>query len=143
MAASMHLSVRAIPERAGRSARVGLGERGMVTAETAMALPALMVITAGLLFVIGAVDTHLRCVDDSREAVRELARGDDQVTVTQRVLAAAPADTRLTISRANGMVTATVTARAPVFGAVSGPLRGVVVAASSSALDEAAIGVQP
>lgn len=118
-------------------------ERGMVTAETAMVLPALMVITAGLLFVIGAVGTQLRCVDDSREAARQLARGEDPALVSRAVLAGAPTGARLTVSRSAGTVTATVTARAPVFGPLAGHLRAVVVSATASALDETRIGRQP
>jgi hypothetical protein len=108
----------------------------MVTAETAMALPALMVIVAGMLFVIGAVGTQLRCVDDSRETAREIARGDDQGVVTRELLATHPAVTGLTVTRAGGSVTATVTARAPLFGPLAGRLRALVVSASSTALDE-------
>lgn len=115
----------------------------MVTAETAMVLPALMVITAGLLFVIGAVGTELRCVDASREAARQLARGEDPATVTRTVLAGAPTGARLAVGRSAGSVTATVSARAPVFGPLAGHLRALVVSASASALDETRIGLRP
>ena len=118
-------------------------ERGMVTAEIAMAMPALVVITAGMLFVVGAVGAQLRCVDAAREASRELARGQDEPAVTAAVLGAAPAGARLAVSRQDGLVTATVTARAPVFGPLLAALPGVAVSSSATALDETRIGVGP
>lgn len=126
-----------------RRGRQIASERGMVTAETAMVLPALVMITFGLLFVIGAVGAQLRCVDLSREAVRELARGDSQAVVSGAVLAEGPPDAQLSVTRSGGTVTATVTARAPAFGPLADRLGPLVVSASSSALDEATVGAQP
>ena len=136
------------PDRRGRRRLRRRGgqlrsERGMVTAETAMVLPALVVSTFGLLFVIGAVGAQLRCVDISREAVRELARGDSPTVVAGAVRAEGPPDARLTVSRSGANVTARVTAYAPVFGPLAGRLGRLEVSASSSALDETAIGAQP
>jgi len=118
------------------------GERGMVTAEIATALPALVVIAAGLLFVIGAVGAQLRCGDLSREAARQLARGQDEATVSREVLVGAPPDARLSVSRAGGLVTASITAHAPTPGALA-RLGSLVVSGSATALDETAIGLTP
>ncbi len=115
----------------------------MVTAEIATALPALVVITVGLLFVIGAVGAQLRCGDLSREAVRQLARGEDQATVTREVLADAPPGARLTVSRGGGLVTARITAHAPAPAGLVSRLGAVDVSGSATALDEAAIGLDP
>ena len=115
----------------------------MVTAEIATALPALVVITVGLLFVIGAVGAQLRCGDLSREAVRELARGEDQATVTREILADAPPDAHLTVTRTGDLVTATVTAHAPAPGALAARVGAVQVSGSATALDETTIGLAP
>lgn len=123
--------------RAARDA----GERGMVTAEIATAMPALVVITAGMLFVVGAVGAQLRCVDTAREAARELARGDDQAAVARSVLVAAPSGATLAVSRTDELVTATVTARAPVFGPLVSGVGGLTVSASATAIDETRIGL--
>jgi len=114
----------------------------MVTAEIATALPALVVIAAGLLFVIGAVGAQLRCGDLSREAARQLARGQDEATVSREVLAGAPPDARLRVSRAGGLVTASITAHAPTPGALA-RLGSLAVSGSATALDETAIGLTP
>ncbi len=125
-----------------RRLRGGRGERGMVTAEIATALPALVVIAAGLLFVIGAVGAQLRCGDLSREAARQLARGQDEATVSREVLVGAPPDAQLRVSRAGGLVTASITAHAPTPGALA-RLGSLVVSGSATALDETTIGVTP
>ncbi len=125
-----------------RRLRGGRGEHGMVTAEIATALPALVVIAAGLLFVIGAVGAQLRCGDLSREAARQLARGQDEATVSREVLVGAPPDARLSVSRAGGLVTASITAHAPTPGALA-RLGSLVVSGSATALDETAIGLTP
>jgi len=62
-----------------RRARTGTADRGGATAEFAVALPALMLMTT---FAFGAVDAVLdkvRCVDAARDAALVAARGGDGV----------------------------------------------------------------
>jgi hypothetical protein len=54
----------------------GPGDRGSVTAETAVVLPALVLILAVCVWALTAGVTALRCVDGARAAARELARGE-------------------------------------------------------------------
>ena len=53
------------------------GERGAVTAELAMALPLLVAVTVGLVWLLAVGAAQLRVVDAARETARAVARGDD------------------------------------------------------------------
>jgi Flp pilus assembly protein TadG len=55
--------------RAGRFA----GEAGMVTAETAVVLPVLLLVLAGAVAAVTVVGAQLRCVDAAREGARAAA----------------------------------------------------------------------
>ena len=109
---------------------------GMVTAETAILLPALAMLLAGLLWVLAAVVGELRCIDAAREAARLAARGDptSQAVAVGRELS--PAGARVAISRRNGRVVATVTARQAPFGGWAGRLTAVPLKAVATAADE-------
>ena len=52
------------------------GDRGMVTAELAMALPVLIIVLAAGLAAVTVVGQRLRAEDAAREAARAAARGD-------------------------------------------------------------------
>ena len=52
------------------------GEQGMVTAETAVVLPVLVVVLAVAVWVLAAVSGQLRCADAAGTAVRMAARGE-------------------------------------------------------------------
>jgi hypothetical protein len=66
---------RTRPEGSGR-------DRGSVTAETALALPVLLVVLAVALWVLSAVSTQLRCVDAAAGAARAAARGEPAEVVS-------------------------------------------------------------
>src|SRR5206468_10387938 len=51
-------------------------ERGMVTAETAVVLPVLLLVLAGAVAAVTVVGVQLRCVDAAREGARAAARGE-------------------------------------------------------------------
>lgn len=108
----------------------------MVTAEIAMALPALVALTLGLVCVIAAVGAQLRCADLARESARALARGESTASVRARVLADAPPRASVTVRHSAGMVTATITATAPVIGTALLRVPGVRVRSSATAADE-------
>src|SRR3954447_16179955 len=92
--------------------------RGAVTAETAVALPALVAVLALALWAVGAVNAQLRCVDAARLAARAVARGDDAAAATSRAEAAAPPGATVQVTRAGGLVTVEVRARRPLLGGV-------------------------
>ena len=104
----------------------------MVTAEAAVALPAVAILLAGVLAVVVALDHELRCVDAAHAGARVAARGQSDRDVTaavQRVLPGAVTS----IARAGGLVTVTVTTHVdlPV-------VRTVILRESATALDETA-----
>lgn len=105
---------------ARRRARPG-GEDGMVTAETAVALPAVVLVLALGLGAAGlGVDT-VRCVDAARVGARAAARGDDGAVAARR---AAPDGSGITHTRAGGDVRVDVVAPArPLTGWLPAGLR--------------------
>lgn len=83
----MNRCVRSVP--AGRAAAVGRrGDRGAITAELALALPAVVLVLAVLLVTVGATTTTLRCADAARAAARVAALGwtpEEVVAVAERI----------------------------------------------------------
>jgi Flp pilus assembly protein TadG len=80
----------------------------MVTAELAVALPALVVVLVAALYGVALVTAQLRCADAAAVAARLAARGDDAATVRSTALASAPSGARLGIATTATTVTATV-----------------------------------
>jgi Flp pilus assembly protein TadG len=79
-------------------------ERGMVTAETAVVLPVLLLVLAGAVAAVTVVGAQMRCVDAAREAARAAARGepvdagdDVRVTVTARITPLGPLPLRIRV----------------------------------------------
>ncbi|MGY1806104.1 TadE family type IV pilus minor pilin [Blastococcus sp. SYSU D00669] len=66
------------------------GEGGMVTAETAVVLPVLLLVLAGAVAAVTVVGAQLRCVDAAREAARAAARGEAPAVVRAIATRAAP-----------------------------------------------------
>ncbi|NED95751.1 hypothetical protein G1H11_10545 [Phytoactinopolyspora alkaliphila] len=108
------------------------GQRGMVTAELAAALPALALVLITAVWGLGLASAQLRCTDAAREAARAAARGEDPDTVRALAQAVAPDDAVIDVRRAAGKVTIEVrtTVAAPIpFGSAAGPtVRGRAVA---------------
>jgi Flp pilus assembly protein TadG len=65
-------------------------EAGMVTAETAVALPVLLLVLAMAVAAVTVVGSQLRCVDAAREAARAAARGEPSAVVLTAARRAAP-----------------------------------------------------
>ncbi|WP_051108867.1 TadE family type IV pilus minor pilin [Actinomadura flavalba] len=65
-------------------------DRGMVTAETALALPSLVLVTVVLLWAVAAASTHLACTDAARSGARAAARGEAVSSVREHVARAVP-----------------------------------------------------
>ncbi|MFF4987984.1 TadE family type IV pilus minor pilin [Streptosporangium saharense] len=82
-----------------RSAVSFRGSRGSVTAETAVALPALVVVLAAALWAVTVAGARLECVDAARAGARAASRGESLERVRSGVLAAAPAGARVTVTR--------------------------------------------
>lgn len=105
----------------------------MVTAETALALPALVIVLAGLITVVVAVTAQLRCVAAAREGARAAARGEDASVVQQIAARAAPDGARVAISSGSDTVTVRVTAGVSPLGL---PIGEIKVSGSATAQRE-------
>ena len=106
------------------------GDRGSVTVELAVALPAIMILLLTGLAAVNAVATNMRCVDAAREAARAEARGEPGVAAGQR---AAPAGANVSVTATGDTVTATVLA---VTHPLGGRLPGFTVVATAVAARE-------
>ncbi|WP_219471168.1 TadE family type IV pilus minor pilin [Nonomuraea rhizosphaerae] len=108
-----------------------LASRGSVTAETAMVLPAFMVVLAAALWAIQAVGVQLECVDAARAAARAAARGEplDEVRQLARSATTPTAQVDVTRTSATTNVKISVAVRPP-WGASLPPVQ---VAASATA----------
>ncbi|MCU1538250.1 MAG: hypothetical protein JWP82_2601 [Humibacillus sp.] len=72
-------------------------DRGMVTAELAVTLPAVVLVLGMGLAAISAGIDQIRCVDAARAGARSAARGDSIATVRAAAVAAAPAGAVVTV----------------------------------------------
>lgn len=84
------------------------GEAGMVTAETALALTALVVVTLGMVWVVTAVTLQARCADAARDTARALARGESVVDSEADGRRSAPAGAHIAVGRGGGVATVEV-----------------------------------
>lgn len=109
----------------------------MVTAETAVVLPVLLLVLAGAVAAVVVVGAQLRCVDAAREGARAAARGDDAATVAAIVGSAAPDGAAVSSTRDGDTVRVAVVAVVAPLGPV--PLR-VEVSAEAAARLEPGVG---
>ena len=77
------------PSQAGLCPHGG-GQRGMVTAEFAVVLPAVVLVLALSLGALGLALDQVRCVDAARAGARAASRGDSDGAVTLVARRAAP-----------------------------------------------------
>ncbi|KWW97510.1 hypothetical protein C3Y87_08295 [Carbonactinospora thermoautotrophica] len=109
-------------------------DRGYVSAETAVVLPALVLVLVLVLWGVNAGLAQIRCVDAARAGARGLARGESQAASVAAAYAAAPAGARISVATGGDQmrVEVRVEIHPPgVFGArLPGlPVRGTAVAA--------------
>jgi len=112
----------------------------MVTAETAVVLPVLLLVLAAAVGALVVVGAQLRCVDAAREGARAAARGEPAATVARVARAGAPRGASATSAVLGDTVTVTVSAPVHPLGPV--PLR-VRVSASAIAELEPGAGSSP
>ncbi|TQN37747.1 TadE-like protein [Blastococcus colisei] len=105
----------------------------MVTAETAVVLPVLLLVLAGVVAAVTVVGAQLRCVDAAREGARAAARGEEVARVIALAGRAAPEGAVTTVRPEGEEVRVTVTAAIAPLGPV--PLR-LTVSAEAVALRE-------
>ena len=107
----------------------------MVTAETAVVLPVLLVVLAAAMWVLAAVAGQLRCVDAAAVAARAAARGDAPSAVTAAARRVAP-QAHVAVSRHGDEVSVQVRAVVRPFGAALSRLPGTPVSARATAVVE-------
>jgi Flp pilus assembly protein TadG len=105
----------------------------MVTAETAVVLPVLLLVLAAAVAALVVVGAQLRCVDAAREAVRAATRGDAAADVARVATAAGPAGATVGRVVDGGAVTVTVSAVVRPLGPL--PLRLRVSASATGVLE--------
>jgi Flp pilus assembly protein TadG len=89
----------------------------MVTAETAVVLPVLLLVLAGAVAVLTVLGAQLRCVDAAREGARAAARGEPDAAISRLVDELSPDGAVSRVSGEGDQVRVTVTVRvAPVAG---------------------------
>lgn len=123
------------PPGSGRLRRGGVGrapaDAGYVTAEAAMVVPALVLLTGLLLWGLAAVGAQIMCVDAARAGARAAARSEAPGDVLRVARAAAPPGAAVRLSHPAGMVRVRVTAVHLYLP--------VTVTAQADALDEATL----
>ncbi|MGC5628221.1 TadE family type IV pilus minor pilin [Georgenia sp. Z1344] len=115
-------------------------ERGMVTAELAVVLPAVALV---LLLVLAAIATgaqHIRATDAAQAGARAAAAGESSEVVLAHARQLAPDDATITVRRDDGLVVVEVVAGWPGPLAVTG---GQVTASASAVPEEALVGGTP
>ena len=110
----------------------------MVTAETAVVLPVLLLVLVAAVSALVVVGAHLRCVDAAREGARAAARGDDAAAVRAVTASAAPEGATTAIEVDGARVRVTVSVAVPPLGPVL-----ITVQVSASAVAELEPGVAP
>jgi len=87
------------------------GERGMVTAEFAVVLPAVVLVLALSLGALGLAWDQIRCVDAASSGVRAAARGDSPGAVILVAGRAAPPDALVSVGTSGDIVSVSVVSR--------------------------------
>lgn len=98
------------PDR--RAARQG----GYVTAEAAVVLPCLVLLTALLMWGVAVLTAQLKCVDAAREGARAAARGDPTRRVVAVARHAGPERAEVRVRQRGGLIRVRVAAPAPTPG---------------------------
>ncbi|WP_329262058.1 TadE family type IV pilus minor pilin [Actinoallomurus sp. NBC_01490] len=134
---AIHPTTRRGTAKGGRHVSLREGRRGSITAETAVALPALVVVLAVALWGVSAAAAQIACLDAARAGARAAARGEPQAEVRSAVLRAAPPNARVTVSRDE------TTTKVIVQAQTDSPLRGLFPALKLKAQAIAATEPQP
>lgn len=112
----------------------------MVTAELAVAMPALLLVTVACVWALAVVAVHVRCLDAARTGARAVARGEEPALVRELAGESAPAGARVeVVSLGPDLVAVDVRARLPLLASWPG-LGAVRVGGRFVAEPEEAVG---
>jgi uncharacterized iron-regulated membrane protein len=104
--------------------------RGAATAELAMAIPLLVSLTIGLVWLLSVGVAQVRMVDAAREAARATARGDPVDEAVSRAEQVAPGST-VVVTVSDGTAVATASGMVEPPGGLLGFLPAVTLHASA------------
>ncbi|CAL9531440.1 hypothetical protein SUDANB176_04060 [Streptomyces sp. enrichment culture] len=107
----------------------GGGDRGFVTAESAVVLPVLVMFATALVHGLLVVAAQIQCVDAARTGARAAARQDPPDAVVGVTREAAPPGAEVTVSREAEHVRVVVVARPPLLSGLPFDVREEAVAA--------------
>lgn len=116
----------------------GMRDRGYVTAEAALVIPALVLFAAMLVWALMAAAGQIRCVDAARAGARAAARSEPAEVAVAAAGEAAPPRARVELERVGDLWRVRVVAPAP--GPAGIPLR---LGAQAVALAEDSVGPPP
>lgn len=107
-----------------------------MTAELAVAMPVLLAVTAGLVWLLAVGVGQVRTVDAARETARALARGDDPGEARALGERIAPDGIRITVAREGDRVVVRASGRVDGPGGLFRALPGAVLEAEAVAVAE-------
>jgi hypothetical protein len=127
-------------DTAGRDNRLFSGrDTGLATAELAVVLPALLMVTVLCVWAVASVAVHVRCLDAARTGARALAREEPAAAVVAVIEERAPRGASVEIvDLGSGLVAVEVRARVGLPGPWSGDGPGVSVGGRAVAVAESA-----
>ena len=109
----------------------------MVTAEAAMVIPVLLLVTIALAWLVTLGIAQVRCLDAAREGARLAARGEPPAAVTAAAKRAGPDGTRVFVDAGADTVTVRVEADVVPDVPLLDGLPGVTLSAeATSAMEE-------
>jgi TadE-like protein len=108
----------------------------MVTAEAAMVIPVLLLVTVALAWLVTLGIAQVRCLDAAREGARLAARGEPPGAVTAAAERAGPDGTRVVVDTADGTVTVRVEAVVAPDVPLLDQLPGVTLSAEATSARE-------
>ncbi|MFE7125017.1 TadE family type IV pilus minor pilin [Streptomyces sp. NPDC057617] len=116
-------------------------ERGSVTAEAAVAVPALVVFATALVWALMAASAQIQCVDAARAAARAAARSEPRAVALEAARSAAPEGAKVTLGRTGDLWRARVEAPTPGPGALGLTLTAEAAASAEDAVEAAGDGM--
>jgi len=103
----------------------------VVTAELAMAVPLLLAVTLGMVWLLTLGTAQVRMVDATREAARAVARGDASEAALERGRQIAPPGAMLTVTTVDDRVVVSGTVEIDGVGGLFGVLPSVELTAEA------------
>lgn len=127
----------------GKGGGEDFGDRGSVTAEAAVAVPALVMFTMGLVWALMAASAQIQCVDAARAGARAAARSEPRAAAVAAARSAAPSGSAVTLSRNGDLWRVRVEADTPGPGVLALALSAEAVAFAEDSVGQGPDAVVP